>query len=85
MEDKLFQRIFDILEPVLPGHWKRLVFFAGYIEGSYTMKYYVKDDNDEYTDCFRQNVIGNWCSALQCVHGNVDGAKETSLTAELSI
>lgn len=30
-------------------------------------------------------TIWHWCSALQCVHGNVDGAKETSLTAELSI
>ena len=70
MEDKLFQRIFDILEPVLPGHWKRLVFFAGYIEGSYTMKYYVKDDNDEYTDCFRQNVIGN--AQLIKVFMNID-------------
>ena len=59
MEDKSFQKIFGVLEPVLPEHWKRLVLFAGYTEGSYTMKYYVKDDNDVYTDCFRQNVIGN--------------------------
>ncbi len=57
MEDKLFQRIFGVLEPVLPKYWKKLVFFAGYTEESYTMKYYVKDDKDKYTDCFEQNVI----------------------------
>lgn len=70
MEDKSFQKIFGVLEPVLPRHWKRLVLFAGYTQGSYTMKYYVKDDNDLYTDCFSQNVIGN--AQLIKVFMNID-------------
>ena len=70
MEDKSFQKIFGVLESVLPEHWKRLVLFAGYTQGSYTMKYYVKDDNDLYTDCFSQNVIGN--AQLIKVFMNID-------------
>ena len=34
------------------------------------MKYYVKDDNDLYTDCFSQNVIGN--AQLIKVFMNID-------------
>lgn len=70
MEDKSFQKIFGVLESVLPEHWKKLVLFAGYTQGSYTMKYYVKDDNDLYTDCFSQNVIGN--AQLIKVFMNID-------------
>ena len=70
MEDKSFQKIFGVLESVLPEHWKRLVLFAGYTQGSYAMKYYVKDDNDLYTDCFSQNVIGN--AQLIKVFMNID-------------
>ena len=57
MDNKIFQNIFDTLQPLLPQEWKKLIFFAGYTEGSYTMKYYICNDNNVYTDCFSQKDI----------------------------
>ena len=56
MNETLFQSIFDKLQTVLPSEWKRVAFYAGYTEGSYTMKYYVDNGKDGYTDCFS---VGN--------------------------
>lgn len=54
MNQEIYQKIFDILQPVLPHGWKKMVLFAAYTTGSYTMKYYSCDDKDVYTDCFSQ-------------------------------
>lgn len=52
MDEKIFQNVFDIISDYLPDGWNRMVFFAGYTEGSYTMKFYSKDEKGEYVDCF---------------------------------
>ncbi len=52
MNEKLFQDIFDRLQETLPKEWKRVAFYAGYTEGSYSMKYYVDNGEGGYTDCF---------------------------------
>lgn len=52
MNDKLFQKIFDEIQDTLPSGWKKVIFFAKYSEGSYSMKYYVKSSADIYIDCF---------------------------------
>lgn len=57
MDNKIFQKIFDILQPVLPNGWKKMVLFVGYTAGSYTMKYYTCDNQGRFTDCFSQSVI----------------------------
>lgn len=57
MNNAIFQKIFDMLQPVLPKEWKKLVLYVGYTAGSYTMKYYTSDTNGVYTDCFRQKNI----------------------------
>lgn len=54
MNNDVFQNIFDILQPVLPDGWKKMVLFVGYTAGSYTMKYYTSDVEGVYTDCFSQ-------------------------------
>ena len=56
MDNKIFQEVFDILQSVLPTKWERVCFFAGYTEGSYTMKYYTYY-NGTYVDCFSQEEI----------------------------
>jgi len=56
MDNKIFQEVFDILQSVLPTKWERVCFFAGYTEGSYTMKYYTYY-NGMYVDCFSQEEI----------------------------
>lgn len=57
MNEKLFQSIFDKINDVLPNQWNRVVFFAGYTKGSYSMKFYVDNGNGEYIDCFSLNNI----------------------------
>lgn len=52
MNDKIFQNIFDRLQYYLPEAWKKVIYFAGYTEGSYSMKFYIQDEKGEYTDCF---------------------------------
>ena len=57
MDNKVFQDIFDILQPVLPKEWKKFLLFIGYTEGSYTMKYYTCNDSGLYIDCFSQKEV----------------------------
>ena len=57
MSNEIYQNIFNILQPVLPEGWKKLILFAGYTAGSYTMKYYIVDENDNYIDCFQQSGV----------------------------
>ena len=57
MDNKVFQDIFDILQPVLPKEWKKFLLFIGYTEGSYTMKYYICNDSGVYIDCFSQKEV----------------------------
>ena len=53
MNEKVFQEVWDKIQDYLPADWQRMVFFAGYTEDSYSMKFYSKPDNGSYIDCFR--------------------------------
>jgi hypothetical protein len=57
MNNKVFQDIFDRIQDYLPVGWKRMIFFAGYTEGSYSMKFYSQDEKGEYLDCFNMQGI----------------------------
>lgn len=50
--NNMFQEIFDKLQDYLPNEWSSLVFYAAYFDGSYSMKYYIKDNKNEYVDCY---------------------------------
>lgn len=52
-----FQRLYELLDNVLPDAWNKVVFRAEYREGSYSMKYYVKDQAGEYIDCYNLRGI----------------------------
>lgn len=57
MNSEVFQKVIDIIQPNLPKGWESLILFVGYTKGSYTMKYYTKDTQGEYTDCFNHKNI----------------------------
>lgn len=57
MSEKVFQEIFDKLQEVIPADWKRIVFYAGYTSGSYSMKFYIDCGDGIYVDCFSQKDI----------------------------
>lgn len=50
--DVEFQKIFDKIEGFLPVDWNKLIFYAEYGENSYSMEFYVRKENGEYTKCF---------------------------------
>lgn len=57
MNNEMFQNIFDLIQPLLPNSWSKMVLFVGYTAGSYTMKYYTADEKGKYTDCFSQSGV----------------------------
>lgn len=65
----VFQDIFDLIQPLLPGDWNRLVLYVGYTPGSYNIKYYTANIEGIYTDCFNhdiedRNVLSNLFSKI---------------------
>lgn len=52
MNEMMYQNIFDAIQDYLPESWAKVVFMAGYTEGSYNMKFYVSEDGKAYVDCF---------------------------------
>ena len=52
MNDNIYQDILDKLIDYLPDGWKTLIFFAGYTNGSYSMKFYSGNGDKKYTDCY---------------------------------
>ena len=52
-----FQKLYEILDDVLPEVWTSVVFRAEYREGSYSMKYYVKNKTGNYIDCYNLQEI----------------------------
>lgn len=52
MEERIYQDILDKLIDFLPEGWKNMVFFAGYTNGSFSMKFYSENGDKNYTDCF---------------------------------
>lgn len=57
MNEAIFQNTFDKLQDFLPKSWKTVVFYAGYTEGSYSMKFYTDCGDGKYIDCFNQEGI----------------------------
>ncbi len=51
--DNVYQKVFEILEGLLPQKWKKIVFYAEYSTGSYSMKYFLTTGDDGYIDCFK--------------------------------
>ncbi len=57
MNEEIFQKVVDMIQPYLPNGWKQVILYVGYTAGSYTMKYYTKDSNGDISDCFSQEHI----------------------------
>ena len=53
MPEIMFQSVSDHLQEVLPVSWEKLVFYAGYTMGSYSMKFYIDEGDGNYIDCFQ--------------------------------
>ena len=52
IDNDFFQKIYEALNGIIPIKWDRIIYRADYTEGSYSMKFYVKDGTGEYIDCY---------------------------------
>lgn len=52
MDESIYQDIYDIIANTLPDEWKKVVLYMNYSEGSYSIKYYVKNKFNQYKDCY---------------------------------
>ncbi len=57
MNNEIFQKVFNKLIDTLPLNWDKMIFYVAYMTGSYSMKYYSKQKNGEYVDCFNLETI----------------------------
>lgn len=54
MNEKVYQHIYNQIEVFLPDDWDKLVIYLEYGAASYSMAFYVKE-NDKYTKCYDLN------------------------------
>ncbi len=54
MNSEILQKVFDMVQPLLPEGWNKMILYIGYTTGSYSMKFYTSNHKGEYTDCFSQ-------------------------------
>ena len=50
--DDVFQDLFELVEPELPGNWSEVVLYAEYGESSYEIEFFVKDEKGGVTKCY---------------------------------
>lgn len=57
-EKKMLQGIASILEETLPEDWSKVVFYAEYAEGAFSIEYYVAGSGkDDFVKCFDQKGV----------------------------
>ena len=57
MNNDVYQKIYEILNAVLPNRWENIIFTAEYGEESYEMKYYADTGDGKMKDCFELAVV----------------------------
>ncbi len=72
MNNELFQEIFDNLQDCINYPWRRLVFFAGYTNNSYSMKCYVDLGDGSYKNLL--SLPGTNMSIIMNQFANIDRA-----------
>lgn len=59
MNNEMFQDIFYKLQDGIPESWDKVILYVAYFEGSYTMKYFVRENKGEYVDCYNLEGMSN--------------------------
>ena len=53
MNEQIFQKVFDLIQEHLPTNWKKVALFAGYATGSYSINFYVMNEEGLYVECYK--------------------------------
>ncbi len=52
MIDISYENVFRAMYPSLPDGWQKIILHAAFVDDSCHMKYYVKQQDEEYYSCF---------------------------------
>lgn len=76
----MFQQVFDLIQEYLPIEWNKVVVYAGYGSGSYSINFHVMKSDNSYVDCYNLKT----CSKAQLIKlfMNINRVFEPSRTAK---
>ena len=52
MIDVSYENLFRTIYPTLPDGWQKVIIHAAFIDDSCSLKYYIKQGDGAYCDCF---------------------------------
>ena len=52
MIDVSYENLFQTIYPTLPNGWQKVIIHAAFIEDCCSLKYYIKQADGTYCDCF---------------------------------
>ncbi len=52
MDTQVYEKTFDMIQGYLPDGWTKMILFAGYTEGSYSINFYASINGAAFIDCF---------------------------------
>lgn len=58
MTGNFCQDLYDIIYPTLPKEWDKLVVYAVFLNETYGIKYYVRENTKTFIDCFELDIDG---------------------------
>ena len=52
MSELSYSKIFELIQDCLPDNWRKVIFYSVIAQDSFSMKYFVEQDNGILIDCF---------------------------------
>ena len=70
------QKIYEKLSNYLPKDWQKVAFYAGYRGGAWSMKYFIRSLNGEYSECFKFFDIKDLMSEFRKINDDISLIRE---------
>ena len=71
MPESIYETVLDLLQVGLPQGWTKVLFYAEYHIGSYSMQYYVQTGQNAFYDCFSLSGLSK--ETLYMIFLRIDG------------
>ena len=77
MPDVSYQNVLNIILPSLPENWIKIVMFVSFTEDVCDLKYYLRDNRNQYADCFQFCTDqDNLLNILAQLHREITGIRD---------
>lgn len=75
MTENFCRDLYDIIYPTLPKEWDKLVVYAVFLNETYEIKYYVRENTRTFIDCFELDIDGqvllNIIGSIYCLLSDI--------------